>query len=194
MAKPTSSKSELLKSIITIIMIIVFFPIGLLLMWLITTWPKWLKIVITLIFLGLMLLGFLTGFLGTISTHKGVLERDSTRYSAITQITQAIGKEVEKNNSVSFCTGKVPCNGDSTEPNATYSDGTGWVKIKLPSLSSLPIDPLNSAQYRYTYCSDGQDFEVNVRFEAEQNISKATDDKGDNSDIYEVGTKLTLCK
>lgn len=47
-AKSSGGISEDTKTLITVLVLLFAYPVGLILMWAWTTWPKWLKIVVTL--------------------------------------------------------------------------------------------------------------------------------------------------
>lgn len=99
----------------------------------------------------------------------------------------------------------------------TLADGTGWIPVKLTDvvggtpLSSLPIDPTNALSvaghssavdntdliYRYACYSSGSilSFEIDAVLESEEfktNAKKMSKDGGNDSDYYEVGTKLDI--
>jgi prepilin-type N-terminal cleavage/methylation domain-containing protein len=87
-------------------------------------------------------------------------------------------------------------------------DGTGYVAFTIPTgktgltkyIATLPVDPLNQAvtvgttttTYQYTYSSDGSRFEVNCILENADNATKMSTDGGNNANVYELGTSLTL--
>ena len=51
----------------------------------------------------------------------------------------------------------------------------------------------NGKKYKYVFCSDGRDYEINVALESDLEAMKNTNDNGNNDNAYEIGTKLTLC-
>lgn len=84
-------------------------------------------------------------------------------------------------------------------------DGTGWVPVNFlaspgaSAISKLPVDPINSAQYRvyYTYVTNGLDWEFNgvmqsSKYKAGGSKDSAAKDNGDDNTVYEIGTILTL--
>ena len=91
------------------------------------------------------------------------------------------------------------------------TDGTGWLPVNLSSLvggspiSNFPIDPSNTVTdlgnvaaadlvYRYG-CSDTGRYEINARLESNAFTvadNRMTKDGGNNSNLYEVGTDLTI--
>lgn len=93
------------------------------------------------------------------------------------------------------------------------TDGTGWIPVGLSTLtggspiSNFPVDPTNTAtsttalansmlMYRYACDSTDTTFEVNARLESTAYTTgaedKLTTDGGNNANMYEVGTKLTI--
>lgn len=91
-------------------------------------------------------------------------------------------------------------------------DGTGWVPVNLGAISggspisNLPLDPTNSIatlsaptstdlMYRYACKSSPLGFELNARLESQAYTSddnKHAKDGGNNSNLFEVGTDLTI--
>lgn len=126
--------------------------------------------------------------------------RDTARMSDLNTLQQGINLILHEQGGTTsdlFCTGlPYPCTGKSSSDNRK-SDGTGWVKMNLRTDKSLnteflPIDPVNTAYYHYTYCSDHDNWEIATKLESKQLASKMTDDGGSNPDLYEIGTDLTL--
>ncbi len=129
--------------------------------------------------------------------------RDAARLTDMANLQQAINvaaQESTQSGTNVFCVGgTAPCT-ESTSPigtNTRKSDGTGWVKANLGaqksvSVPTLPVDPLNSGAYNYTYYSDGNAWEMNAALESEQQRDKMANDGGDNDSKYEVGSNLTL--
>jgi type II secretory pathway pseudopilin PulG len=84
--------------------------------------------------------------------------------------------------------------------NLYNTDGTGWIPINFNKLSfgrvlnKLPVDPLNNSTAYYTYVYDSltNNFEINAILESSKNNINLVNDGGDNNNIYEVGTRLTL--
>jgi prepilin-type N-terminal cleavage/methylation domain-containing protein len=83
-------------------------------------------------------------------------------------------------------------------------DGTGWVTINLGAVSAgapisrLPIDPVNSAAYLYTYGCSGLNYKLGTVMESAKYGSASTGymrnafDGGTNNGWYEVGNTLSL--
>lgn len=66
------------KIIVTVILLVFFFPVGLILMWFWTKWPRWLKILLTVpliltifLFMGLFAIGFLAALNPNSAYNKG---------------------------------------------------------------------------------------------------------------------------
>jgi len=141
--------------------------------------------------------------------------RDAVRLTDLANLQQVINVAVQESVDTNaqkvlcksgFMLGK--CSGNS-DTGLRTSDGTGWIKADLlmqrsVSVPTLPVDPVNSAEYHYTYCSDGSNWEINTRLESEQQAPKMGNDGGDeggSSDtvsnlltngLYEVGSNLKL--
>ena len=84
-----------------------------------------------------------------------------------------------------------------TSSNLRNINGTGWVPVNFTVSNSnsyltvLPIDPVNTIEYYYSY-NPGGSFEVNTFFETNEYILKyAQNDNGDSSNAYELGSSLT---
>lgn len=118
--------------------------------------------------------------------------RDAARLSDLTNLRQSINQA--QTNEVPVCpNGQLYCEGrsnkDSREP-----DGTGWVKIPLTGRTILPIDPSNSSEFFYRYCSNGTEWEIEAKLESKNLAIEADKDKGDNPNSFEVGSDLTICR
>lgn len=67
----------------------------------------------------------------------------------------------------------------------------GWIDQDLRNYSTfLPLDPTNDAIYHYSYIHNGTTYEINVKMELA--VSEMTNDGGDDTGAYEVGTNLNL--
>jgi prepilin-type N-terminal cleavage/methylation domain-containing protein len=78
-------------------------------------------------------------------------------------------------------------------------DGTGWIPVDFTRqsifrLNKLPIDPKNDLDnyYVYTYDPQSDKFELGSILESEKYQNLASNDNGDNPNIYESGTNLSL--
>lgn len=124
--------------------------------------------------------------------------RDSDRLTSLSTLQQAINvaaQEATNSSDKILCypDGGVSCTGysDVAGPKA---DGTGWVKVNLSGqtmvkMPTLPIDPSGG---RYTYHSDGKDWEITAVLESEKYKGKMTTDGGANNALYQLGSKLDL--
>lgn len=135
-------------------------------------------------------------------TRRG---RDAARLSDLANLQQAINVAVQEatgSASTILCEGGgAPCNG-SSNVGTRASDGTGWVKVNMStqksvSVPTLPVDQLNTTVNHYTYCSDGDGWEINTVLESEQQKGKMANDGGDENATdttgrYEVGSNLKL--
>jgi len=86
-----------------------------------------------------------------------------------------------------------------SQENLSKIDGKGWIPIDFRNqaifrLSKLPVDPKNDENYYYTYVYDPntQTFEINTVLESEKQKHLLAEDNGDNDNLYELGTNLTL--
>lgn len=104
-------------------------------------------------------------------------------------------------------------NGQASNANSANVDGTGWLPVNLSGLaggspiSHMPLDPTNTvavltavttSDLVYRYACDATDltFEVDARLESTAFTTdpdnRHTKDGGNNSNVYEVGTKLSI--
>lgn len=106
-------------------------------------------------------------------------------------------------------------NGQVLNANKGLVNGSGWIPVNLASLaggspiSHMPVDPTNTvaatalgamttSELVYRYACDATDvtFEVNARLESTAFTTdpdnRHTSDGGNNTSVYEVGTKLTI--
>lgn len=125
--------------------------------------------------------------------------RDSGRDKDLTAITTAIDLYLADNKDFKGLTG--PYLSTSADVNsAQKNDGTGWLPIKFNTISSgtplgtLLFDPLNNQTYHYTVGIDpvAKTYEIDCVFELPDNIKKESTDGGNNENVYEVGTDLTI--
>lgn len=129
--------------------------------------------------------------------------RDATRFADVTNVQQAINVTVQEatgSGAEVLCAGgSAPCVGRSTDSGSQSSAGTGWVKVDLTvqnavAVPNLPNDPQNTSGatgMHYTYCSDGNAWEINTRLESTRyTVDEDRDggDGGDDPDIYETGS------
>lgn len=129
--------------------------------------------------------------------------RDAARLTDLANLQQAINvaaQEATSSGTDILCVGGLnlgsTCGGRSDTGTRT-ADGTGWVKVNLSaqksvSVPTLPVDPVNSSQYHYTYASDGNTWEIDAVLESQQYADKMQNDGGNNPNAYEVGSNLQL--
>ncbi len=122
--------------------------------------------------------------------------RDSTRLSDLEALRKAIDLSVANGGTLSDGSGNTA----AATPDQS-SDGTGWMAFNVSNyLAALPLDPKNNqsmsdaasstvtAQYQYT--ASGGFYELRCYLEHSDNATKYTTDGGDNSAMFEVGTKV----
>lgn len=188
------------KTVVTVLCLLFFFPLGVLFMFLWMKWPLWVKLVLSvgLVVLALVIIPILAAIAVVIINPLELTRRarDAVRFSDTANIEEMIVAAKKQATQPNWlCGGQTPtCEGKSTDPGSNLLDGTGWVKINFTQLGinspgSLPIDPVNSPAYYYRYCSDGKNFEIDTKLESKQYANRAQADG-----LYKVGTDLTLCK
>jgi prepilin-type N-terminal cleavage/methylation domain-containing protein len=146
--------------------------------------------------------------------------RDSQRMSDLSSVKSALALYLSTAitptlGEIGTCTVSTTCGLSSCTATTTVTavDGTGWVDVDLTGttggspLSSLPLDPTNSATYQY--CYDGNNttktFELNARLESTKYRDLMITDGGEDGDTagecttyteatcyYEVGTEPGL--
>lgn len=161
-----------------------------------------------------------TAVLFTINPLKVLSDsRNTTRKQDVLNLTRAIQKGMIEGTLTLTAGNNDSSNSDLTN---FAIDGKGYVKFTKNSntpdtqanlnIARLPQDPLNNAvitcpvgytcsdigaeaknKYKIVFCSNGTDFEVNVRLENDYNFDMHKDG-GDDRGAYEVGTNLTICK
>lgn len=141
--------------------------------------------------------------------------RDTTRISDLATLKSAITLYMATVSSpdLGACSGTRCTSGTcGAASTSTAVDGTGWIDINFSTmtggspLAALPLDPNNGASTcggttcRYLYaCNETSpiSFEINTNMESVRYGSGGqndveSDDGGDTSGCYEVGTNLTL--
>ena len=131
---------------------------------------------------------------------------DAQRFQNLNSLKGALVLAIEAGKTFAGrCTPVSPC---SSLTGSNVSDGTGWIDLDLSKyLSSLPRDPLHpSASYldgkgvnspaTFQFAAVGLDFEIRTRLESKFFSStpndKYLDDGGDDSDYFEIGTRLNI--
>lgn len=130
--------------------------------------------------------------------------RDDTRLSDMQNLQQAINVAVQDatDSATVLCNGAAaPCSGASYPVTTATrkNDGSGWVPVdlsstKIVSVATLPVDPVNDATYHYSYSTNaaGSAYEIDTVLESDQQKGKMATDGGNNDNVYEVGTDLTI--
>lgn len=125
--------------------------------------------------------------------------RDARRLADLNQVTRFVYLVTDIKGfspDISCYSVATPCFGSTADfGNVRKADGSGWIKINIEeaiAVHLLPIDPVNQGEYVYSYASDGEDFELNVRLESETHQDKMSEDGGDNDTVLEMGSDLML--
>ena len=139
--------------------------------------------------------------------------RDSQRISDLSSLKSALvlfqAEVTSANIGATACTDPEAGVDPACESNDFIGDpgelGTdGWIPaldfsgMAPTPLSNLPVDPTNSATYHYGYAVDADDnFELTATLESAYygtggTVDVAAKDGGDDTTVYEVGTKLTI--
>jgi len=133
--------------------------------------------------------------------------RDATRLSDLATVRQAVDLAIA-DGAVLPGTAAVPVTGDSTGSRDTTDTGN-WVGMDISKyLSVLPLDPRQSATETtllsdgtttiaagamvYTFVSNGDTYEVNAFIESTDNSAFVSNDGGNQSLRYEIGTNPGL--
>ncbi len=130
--------------------------------------------------------------------------RDATRLSDLANLQIGINVLIQEKPGASqtvLCQApsSPPCFGISTDPSSRNPDGTGWVKVKFDpkgpvATSTLPVDPINSGQFVYSYATNetGDKWEINATLESEKESWRMSQDGGNNPQKYEIGLSLNI--
>lgn len=123
-------------------------------------------------------------------TRRG---RDAARLTDLANLQQTINVAVQSNPNINLCgNNPIPCRGES-DVDSRNAGGSGWVKFDLSDkLTSLPIDPVNSSTYHYTYCSDGKVWQIITFLESE--LIKKQKAVNPQTGFYSMGSSTTLCQ
>lgn len=109
---------------------------------------------------------------------------------------------------ITFDASAFTSSSQATAANYTLTDGNGWIKANLSALvggspiSDMPTDPTNSIGtasavtstdlvYRFV-CRNDSTFEINAQLESTALGTRKSRDGGNNSNFYEVGTRLSI--
>lgn len=96
-------------------------------------------------------------------------------------------------------------NSSTTAANYRKTDGNGWIPIDFSQattarspLSTLPVDPLNTSVYYYSYVASASGvYEIDSSMESKKygkggSQDRVQNDGGDNVNAYETGSGRTL--
>lgn len=212
MPAPSDKPVETWKTVAVILLLLFFYPIGLIFMFVWMKWPMWVKGILTGFFIIwvpiiAMLSAVVVMTINPLELTKRA--RDAARLTDLANIQEMMNTAALQSPSSNWlCNGQPKyCEGISTAALSNKSDGTGWVKvnfdemgIRLPVPNSgvqsngFPVDPVNSNVFYYRYCSNGKNWEIDVKLESEKMVNKMATDEGDNNSLYEIGSNLNLCK
>ncbi len=126
--------------------------------------------------------------------------RDAYRLIDLADFKQAINAAVAESTGSAvqaLCVDSpYPCTGSSNKGSNSVS-GKGWLKMNLAAqksvnMPSLHVDPINDSNYHYTFCANGDQWEISAKLESDKENSRMSHDSGNDDKLYEVGTNLTL--
>lgn len=128
--------------------------------------------------------------------------RDSIRFSDMNTLAGALNQYLADNHDFKGLVGPYSTidanfSGDAARKNI---DGTGWIPLNFSLISTgapfsvLPIDPLNNSKnnYRFGVSVQSKTYEIDCVFERPENIQKHSTDGGNDPNVYELGTDLTI--
>jgi hypothetical protein len=134
--------------------------------------------------------------------------QDTVRISDLTTLNQVITTAVQdatQSGAEVLCAGGIttPCTGTSNPGTAANrkTDGTGWVKVDLTgraaTLPTLPVDPINTGVHVYSYSTNAaaDAWEINAVLDSKEYTvkqAKMSQDGGNNDNVYEIGSNLTI--
>lgn len=126
--------------------------------------------------------------------------RDAARLINLADFKQAINASVTEATSsanLALCQGTpYPCQGSSNQ-GSSAANGTGWLKMNLAAqksvnMSTLLTDPINDGTYHYSFCANGDQWEISAKLESDTEKARMDSDSGNDENLYEVGTNLNL--
>lgn len=193
----TAESVDSTPTIVTVLLLIFMFPVGVIVMWVWPKWKKWVKILITLLALIPVFVIFLGAMLLAVNPIEALQKsRDVTRLADLDSLETAIDFALSDGEitliSTSSC---ITCTSDK---GTEAVDGkNGWVKFDIPAgktglaryIPSLPLDPLNSGEYIYYFESNPGGYEINAVLEDE---SKMSSDYGTDARFWEVGNDSNI--
>jgi len=128
--------------------------------------------------------------------------RDSQRSSDMKNLTTALAKYLADGHDFKGLVGPYSSIDAGFTNNTALEniDGSGWIPLNFKLISTgapfdlLPIDPLNNTIYNYRLgvSQSSKTYEIDCVFESPENITKLSTDGGNNPNVYELGTDLTI--
>lgn len=118
--------------------------------------------------------------------------RDQRRLTDIAQLREAFEEFRADNNVYPDIKNMVRYSNIVVTNGSNVSNASGgWLDENMTGyLNLLPIDPINTDGYVYTYVRDDLSFELDCKLEYYSETMKQ--DNGNNPDLYEVGDNLNL--
>lgn len=135
--------------------------------------------------------------------------RDTKRLKDIVTL-QAIVQQWINDGKAPFCTTAIGvCTSDASSTNVNSDPcNNNWLGQNLCDYTnSVPVDPANNKQrtgltggnpatqtytFRYFFGMRGSDYEIATRLESISNVNAVTNDGGEDPDLVEVGSDLTI--
>lgn len=128
--------------------------------------------------------------------------RDTTRLSDLDSLRSAINIALTEGEIILT---DMTATGPQTSAAGNQAvDGSGYVTYTLPAgktglgryIPALPLDPTNDATLAtplvYSFQSTADNYEINAVLEYVDNEVKMRTDGGNDDEVYEVGTSLTI--
>ncbi|MFA6492849.1 MAG: hypothetical protein WCV58_01780 [Patescibacteria group bacterium] len=152
----------------------------------------------------LALIAMLGGAIIYILKPSKVLEksRDAKRFADIKELSMAVNQYLADKHDFQGLVGPYSSIDTGFFDDATREkiDSKGWIPLDFTiistgaSFNSLPIDPLNNSTYNYRLgvSVNNKTYEFNCVFERPENITKHSTDGGNDPNVYELGTDLTI--
>ena len=128
--------------------------------------------------------------------------RDAQRFADLNNLSEALNQYLAEDHDFSGLVGPYSSidAGFADVAERTKIDGKGWIPLNFKLISTnlpfltLPIDPLNNSTYNYRLgvSVTNKTYELNGVFERPENTAKNSTDSGNNLNVYELGTDLTI--
>jgi hypothetical protein len=151
--KHQSGMSQDTKTIITVLLLVVVFPLGIIFMWVWMKWPIWVKLILTIPFAIIPTIAVLLAItLVAINPSKQFTQANNTmRSSNVNMILNAVNQYSAENN------GQLPT-GITAEVQNISTAGTDICKTLVPAyIAFLPVDPSKNKGKAITDCTEVYD-------------------------------------